>query len=84
VGIGEQMVFTSQFAAIRGIWAGFFTSTGGTQRGAIHESAIPIDLVGGLKFRKQGFKNTLPNTGLLPLSKAAQARVSRRKILGGG
>jgi hypothetical protein len=83
VGIGEQMMFAAQFASIRGIWAGFFTSTGSTQRGAIHESSIPIDLVRGLKFRKQGFENTLPNAGLLPLSKAAQARVSRGKILGG-
>jgi hypothetical protein len=83
VGVGEQMVLAAQFAPIRGIWAGFFTSTRSTQRGAIHESAIPIDLVSGLEFRKQGFENTLPNPGLLPLAKAAQARVSGGKVTGG-
>src|SRR5438128_760499 len=77
------MMLASQFAPIRGIGAGFFASTGSTQRGAIHESAIPIDLVGCLEFRKHRFKNTLPNPGFLPLAKATQARVSGGKITGG-
>jgi len=78
VGIGKQMVFASQFASIRGIWAGFFTSTGSTERSAIHESAIPIDLVGGLKFRKQGFENMLPNAStILTFALSTFARYSR-------
>jgi len=56
VGVGEQMVLASQFTPIRGIWAGFFTATGSAQRGAIHESTIPIDLVGSLEFREQGLE----------------------------
>jgi hypothetical protein len=80
--VGEQMVFTAQFAPICGIWAGFFTPTRRSHRGAVYESAIPIDLVGGLEFCKQAFENTLPNSGPLPLTKAAQAGVAGRKIAG--
>src|SRR5258708_412945 len=77
------MVLASQFAPIRGIWAGFCASAGCAHRGAIHEGAIPIDLVGCLEFRQQCFENALPNPGLLPLAKATQARVSGRKIARG-
>jgi hypothetical protein len=83
VGIGEQMVFAAQFAPIRGIWAGFVASAGSPQRGAIHQSALPIDLVGCLEFREQEFEKALPNPCLLPLPKVAQAGVSRGKIARG-
>lgn len=50
--ISKEMVFTARFAPIRGIWAGFLASARGTHGGAIHQSAIPIDLVGCLEFRE--------------------------------
>jgi hypothetical protein len=77
------MVLAPQLAPIRGIGAGCFASARSADRGAIHESAIPIDLVGGLEFREQNFANALPDPRFLPLPKAAQARVSGRKITGG-
>jgi len=77
------MMFASQFAPIRGIWAGFFASAGSAHRGAIHESTVPIDLVGCLEFCEQNFKKALPDPRLLPLSKMTQAGVPGRKIIGG-
>jgi len=82
VGIGEHMVFASQFAPIRGIWAGFCASAGCAHRGAIHEGAIPIDLVSCLEFRKQVFENALPNACFLPLPEVAPARLSAGEIAG--
>jgi len=77
------MVLASQFAPIRGIWAGFLTSARGTHRRAIYESAIPVDPVSCLEFRQQPLKNALPNPRFLPLPKAAQAGVSGGEITGG-
>src|SRR5438876_7062775 len=76
------MVLASQFAPIRGIWAGFCASAGGTHRGAIDKCAIPIDLVGCLEFRKQTFEDVLPNARLLPLPKMAAAGLSTGEIAG--
>src|SRR5262245_44511191 len=76
------MVLASQFAPISGIWAGFCASAGCAHRGAIHERAISIDLVGCLEFRKQHFENALPNACLLPLSKTTLAGLSGREIAG--
>ena len=76
-------MLASQFAPIRGIWAGFCASAGGSHRGAIHKSAIPIDLVSCLEFREQNFKKALPNPRFLPLSQTTQAGVSGGKITGG-
>src|SRR5207248_8794872 len=84
VGIGEHMVLASQFAPIRGIWAGFFASTGSAHRSAVHKRPKPINLVACLEFGKENLKNALPNPGFLPLPKAAQASVSGGKITGGG
>jgi hypothetical protein len=84
MGVGEQMVLTSQFAPIRGIWAGFFTSARSPHRGTIHQSAIPIDLVGCLEFREKNFEKALPDTCLLPLPKVAQAGESGGKSARGG
>jgi len=84
VGIGEQMVLASQFPPIRGIWASFCASARCAHRGAVHERAIPIDLVGCLEFRKQLFENALPNACLLPLSKTALAGLSGGEIAGCG
>jgi hypothetical protein len=80
VGIGEHMVLASQFAPIRGIWAGFFTAARSTYRGAIHQSAIPVDLVSRLEFGEQRLENPLPNPSLLPLAKATQAGVPGGKV----
>src|SRR5947208_14863868 len=77
------MVLASQFASIRGIWAGFCASAGCAHRGAVHECAIPIDLVGCLEFRKQHFENGLPNACFLPLPKTALTGLSGGEIAGG-
>jgi len=82
VGIGQQMVFAPQLAPIRGIWAGFFASARSPQRSAVHESAVPIDLVFGLEVREQEFKKALPNSGSLPSAQVAQAGESRGKRTG--
>src|SRR5947209_10515511 len=76
------MVLASQFAPIRRIWAGFCASARGAHRGAIHERAIPIDLVRCLEFCKQHFEELLPNACLLPLPKTAPAGLSAGKIGG--
>src|SRR5437870_137335 len=76
------MVLASQFAPIRGIWAGFCASAGCAHRSAVHESAIPIDLVGCLEFCKQRFENALPNTCFLPLPKTTLTRLSGGEIAG--
>ena len=76
------MVLASQFAPIRRIWAGFCASARGAHRGAIHERAIPIDLVRCLEFCKQHFEELLPNACLLPLPKIAPAGLSAGKIAG--
>src|ERR1051325_3690687 len=79
VSIGKQMVLASQFAPIRGIWAGFFTSTGGTQGRAIDECAIPIDLVLSLEFRKQRLKDTLPKPRLSATGEGGASRCSQKE-----
>src|SRR5216684_7560435 len=76
------MVLASQFAPICGIWAGFCASAGCAHRSAIHECAIPIDLVRCLEFRKQHFEYALPNTCFLPLPKIAPAGLSAGEIAG--
>src|ERR1051325_2350319 len=79
VSIGKQMLLASQFAPIRGIWAGFFTSTGGTQGRAIDECAIPIDLVLSLEFRKQRLKDTLPKPRLSATGEGGASRCSQKE-----
>jgi hypothetical protein len=76
------MVLASQFAPIRGIWAGFCASTGSADRSAIDQCAIPIDLVGCLKFCEQAFKDVLPNARFVPLPKMTPAGLSTGKIAG--
>src|SRR5882724_9736136 len=76
------MVLASQFASIRGIWAGFCASAGGAQRGAIHQSAIPIDLVDGLEFSQEDFEKPLPNPFLLPSPQMPQTGESGGEIGG--
>src|SRR6266404_1229008 len=76
------MVLASQFAPIRGIWAGFCASAGRSNRGAVDKCAIPIDLVGCLEFRKQTFKDALPDARFLPLLKMAPASLSAGKVIG--
>src|SRR5438309_11950505 len=77
------MMLASQFTPIRGIWASFCASAGGTQRGAIDKCAVPIDLVGRLEFREQTFEDLLPDARFLPLPKMAPAGLSTGKIAGG-
>ena len=71
--IGQEMVLAARFAPIRGIWAGFLASARSTHGRAIHQSAIPVDLVGGLKFREQRFKKALPNPLFVPSPQMAPA-----------
>lgn len=76
------MVLASQFAPIRGIWPGFCASARRSNRGAVDQPAIPIDLVGCLEFRKQIFKDVLPDTRFLPLPKITPAGLSAGKVAG--
>jgi hypothetical protein len=48
--IRQDMVFAARFAAIRGIWARFFTSFGCFGEGGVDQGAFPIDLVGAIEF----------------------------------
>lgn len=82
VGIGKHMVLASQFAPIRGIWAGFCASARSTYRGAIDQGAILVDLVGCLKFGQQTFEDILPDTSFVPMAKMAPAGLPRGKIAG--
>ncbi len=53
--IRQDMVFAAGFAAIRGIWAGFFASFGCFGEGGVNQGAFPIDLVGAIEFgQKEG------------------------------
>src|SRR5260370_1017860 len=76
------MVLASQFAPIRGIWAGFCASAGRSNRGAVDKGAIPIDLVGCLEFCKETFEDVLPNACFLPLLKMAPASLSAGEVVG--
>src|SRR5947208_1490209 len=76
------MVLASQFAPICGIWAGFCATARCAHRGAVHQCAIPIDLVRCLKFREQHFEDLLPNACLLPLPKITPAGLPTGKIAG--
>jgi hypothetical protein len=82
VGIRDQMMLASQFAPIRGIWASFVSTTGGSDRGAIHDCAIPIDLVSRLEISEQRFKNALPDSGTMPSSQVTQAGVPGGEVGG--
>src|SRR5271154_4801062 len=44
--VGQDMKFAPQFAAIRGIWAGFRTAQRRLGRGAVHNTQPPIETVG--------------------------------------
>src|SRR5262249_16935718 len=50
VGVSQEVVLAAELAPIRGIWAGFLAPAGRSQRGAVHQSPIPVDLVGRLEF----------------------------------
>ena len=45
VSVCENVVLAAGFAAIRRVWAGFFASSDGPHRGAIHRRARPVDQV---------------------------------------
>jgi len=82
--IGQQVMFAPQFASICWIWACFCASARSPQRGTIHKGSNPVDLVMLLKFRKESFKQPLPNLGFVPSPEPTQAGVTRGKIGRGG
>src|SRR3989442_10215752 len=75
--IGDHMVLASQFAPIRGIWAGFFASLQRTQRGAVHDGARPIDLIRLAKFFEQHLMEALPHARPVPGTKITPAGNAR-------
>src|SRR5262245_66585973 len=76
------MMLTSQFAPIRGIWAGFCASARCANRRTVHEGPIPIDLVPCLKLCKQVFEKALPNPCFVPSTKIASTGLSAREVGG--
>src|ERR1700722_6249257 len=64
--VRQDMVFAAGFAAIRGIWAGFFASFGRFGEGGVDQGALPIDFVGSVEFSQQHRVQLKPDTGLMP------------------
>src|SRR5262245_9965602 len=74
------MVFASQFAAIRWIWAGFRASARSTQRSTIHESPVPVDLVLILKLSQQSLEQPLPDSGSVPALQSTPTSITGWEI----
>ena len=87
--VHQDMVFAAGFAAIRGIWAGFFASFGCFGEGGVDQGAFPIDLIGAIEFGQKEGVQFQPDAGLVPNSEvmaagfAASAAEFGRQIIPG-
>jgi hypothetical protein len=79
-GIGKQMVFVPQFAAIRGSWTCFSASAWSRQRSADEQSPVPIDLVGLLEFGQERLEEALPDPRFLPSAQSPSASRAGREV----
>jgi hypothetical protein len=76
----QQMVFATQFAPIRRIFAGFLASVARSDSGAIDHPPLPIELPLGLQLRQDALPQPVPDAPLVPLHESAPAGMARRKI----
>ena len=71
--IGQDFVFTAQFAPIHGARAGFFTSTDGTDMGTVYDKPLEVEVVGMAQVRQENLVDLVPEARRLPIAQAVPA-----------
>ena len=76
IGVRQDMMFASGFAAIRGIWACFLASAHGSYRRTIDRRSRPVDQISRSQAIEQFMMQVVPNASFLPFHQSSPARHS--------
>src|SRR5579859_1345097 len=71
------MMFTSQLASIRRVWACFFASAQSANRTAVQRGPRPVDLVSLAQFSQENAVQFLPHAHILPSLEIVQTGHTR-------
>ena len=68
--VGDHMVFTPGFRAIRRVRTGLLAPAQGAHRRTVDDRTRPVDAVGAVQFSQQKLVQRLPDTGLVPVARS--------------
>jgi len=71
--IGDHVVFTARFRAIRRVWTSLLTPAQGAQRRTVDNRTRPLDAVGAIQLSQQKLVQSLPDTSLVPVAQSPPA-----------
>src|SRR5208337_1688524 len=71
--VGDHVVFTPRFRAIRRVWTSLLTPAQGAHRRTVDSRTRPVDPIGGIQFGQQKLVQSLPDTSLVPVAQSPPA-----------